>query len=120
MIVICFLVKSGSLIEDLVGDLHVMDDVSELLNQKLRTNKVQGWRHLGVRLKIKTVILDDLSPPQEDLECPTVALIRHLGSWKPYLKIADFIRELHKIERPDAIAILEGYLPGRRIINQRS
>ena len=120
MIVICFLVESGSLVKDLVEDLLVMEKVCELLNLKVRTNKVLGWRNLGARLKIKKDILDVLSPPEEDLECPTEALIRHLGSWKPYLKIADFIRALHKIDRLDVIDVLKDYLPGRRIINQRS
>ena len=120
MIVICVLVESGSLVKDLVNDLLVMEKVCELLNLKFRIKKVLGWRHLGARLKIKKDILDALSPPEEDLECPTEALIRYLGCWKPYLKIADFIRALEKIDRLDAIDVFKGYLPGRRIIDQRS
>ena len=112
MSVICFLVKSGSLIKDLMGDLLVMDEVCELLNRKPRTVKVLGWKHLGARFNIDKVTLHDLSPP-EDIECPTEALIRHLGSSKPDLKIEDFIRALYMIKRPDAIAVLEDYLPGR-------
>ena len=119
MIVICLLVKSVSFIKDLVKDVLLMDKLCELLNRKPGTNKVPWWKELGARLNIDTDILDDLSPPQ-DHECPTEALIRYLGSWRPGLKIADFIRALREIGRPDAIDVLKDYLPGRRIIDQRS
>lgn len=109
---ICFLVDSGSLIKDLMGDLLVMDNVCELLNRKPSSFKVQYWKHLGRRFKIDQKILDVLSP-QQDFECPTEALIRHLGSRKPDLKIEDLCKALREIERPDVIAILEDYLPGR-------
>ena len=115
MIVICFLVKNGSFIRDLMEELFVMDNVCDLLNRKPSTNKVLWWKHLGARLEIKRDILDDLSPPQVH-ECPTEALIRYLGNWKPDLKIGDFITALRKTCRPDAIAVLEGYLPGRSSI----
>lgn len=104
-------VKSGSLIKDLVGDLLVMDNVCELLNQKPRTNKVLGWKHLGARLKIDKDTLDDLSPPKDDLKCPTEALIRHLGSRMTHLTVADFAWALYRIDRADALAVLEVYLP---------
>ena len=112
VIVICFLVNSGSLIKDLMGDLHVMDIVCELLNRKPGSSKVQYWKHLGRRFKIGQDILDDLSP-QQDFEYPTEALIRHLGSREPDLTIEDLCRALREIERADVIAILEDYLPGR-------
>ena len=110
-----FTVKSGSLIKDLVGDLLVMDNVCELLNQKPRTNKVLGWKHLGARLKIDKDTLDDLSPPKDDLKCPTEALIRHLGSRMTHLTVADFAWALYRIDRADALAVLEVYLPGRSL-----
>lgn len=102
--------KSVSFIKDLVKDVLLMEKLCELLNRKPSTNKVPWWKELGARLSINTDILDDLSPPQ-DHECPTEALIRYLGSWRPGLKIADFIRALRKIDRPDAIDVLKGYLP---------
>ena len=96
----------------MIGDLLVMDKVCDMLNRKPRTKKVLGWRHLGDSFGIDKDILDDLAPPQEDLECPTEALIRHLGSSKPYLKIADFIWVLHKINRDDVFTVMDVYLPG--------
>lgn len=98
--------------KDMMGDLNLMDEVCDMLNRKPRTNKVLGWRHLADRFGMDKDILDDLEPPQEDLECPTEALVRHLGSWKPYLKIADFIWALHKIARDDVFIVLDVYLPG--------
>jgi len=113
MIFCVLIVKEGSLIKDLMGDLNIMDDVCDLLNQKPRTNKVLGWKHLGDRFGIKKEILDDLSPIQEELECPTEVLIRYLGGWKPFLTIADFIWAVHMIDRDDALTVLDVYLPGR-------
>ena len=119
MIAIRLLGKSVSFIKDLVKDVFLMEKLCELLNRKPGTNKVPWWKELGALLSIDTDILDELSPPQ-DHECPTEVLIRYLGSWRPGLKIADFIRALRKIERPDAVDVVKGYLSGRRIINQRS
>ncbi|XP_044174897.1 uncharacterized protein LOC114953099 isoform X2 [Acropora millepora] len=101
--------KSVSFIKDLVKDVFLMEKLCELLNRKPGTNKVPWWKELGALLSIDTDILDELSPPQ-DHECPTEMLIRYLGSWRPGLKIADFIRALRKIERPDAIDVVKGYL----------
>ena len=108
-----FLVTEGSLIKDLMADLDVMDNVCDLLNQKQRTNKVKGWRHLGTKFGMKKEILDDLSPIEEDLVCPTEALIANLGASKPWLTIADFIWAIHKIDRKDALDVLKVYLPGK-------
>ena len=119
MIAIRLLGKSVSFIKDLVKDVLLMEKLCELLNRNPGINKMPWWKKLGARLSINTDILDDLSPPQ-DHECPTEALIHYLGSWRPGLKIADFICALRKIDRLDAIDVLKGYLPGRRIINQRS
>ncbi|XP_067043167.1 uncharacterized protein [Acropora muricata] len=102
--------KSVSFIKDLVKDVLFMDKLCELLNWKRGPSKMPWWKELGARLNISTDILDDLSPPQV-YECPTEALIRYLGSWRPYLKIADFIRALDQIDRHDAINVMKGYLP---------
>jgi len=103
-------VTDGSLIKDLMGDVNIMDDVHNLLNQKQRTNKIQGWKHLGESFGIEQGILDDLSP-KEDLEGPTEVLFLHLQAKKPTLKIEDFIRALHSIERDDVFTLLNAYLP---------
>ena len=95
-----------------MGDLNVMDEVCDMLNRKSRTKMVLGWRHLADSIGMDKNILDDLAPPQEDLECPTEALVRHLGSSKPWLQIADFIWALHKINRDDAFIVMDVYLPG--------
>lgn len=95
-----------------MGDVNIMDDVHNLLNQKQRTNKIQGWKHLGESFGIEQGILDDLSP-KEDLEGPTEVLFLHLQAKKPTLKIEDFIRALHSIERDDVFTLLNAYLPGR-------
>lgn len=96
-------------------DLDVIYNVHDLLNETQRTNKVLGWRDLGRRFGIKKDTLDDLSPAQ-DLVYPTEALIRYLGSWKPYLTITDFVWALHFINRPDALTILGVYLPGKSFL----
>ena len=93
-----------------------MDTVCELLNQKPRSSKVLGWKHLGACFKIEKDTLDDLSPPQEEFECPTEALIRHLGSRMTHLTIADFVWALHRNDRPDALTLLDVYLPGRSLM----
>ena len=95
-----------------MGDLNLMDEVCDMLNWKPCTNKVLGWRHLADSVGMDKNISDGLEPPQEDLECPTEALVRHLGSLKPDLKIADFIWALHKIARDDVFTVLDVYLPG--------
>ena len=96
-----------------MGDLHVMDNVCALLNEKQRTSKVLGWKYLGDSFGIRKEILDDLTPTQEELEGPTEVLIRYLGASKPFLNIADFIWALHVIERDDIFSLLHDYLPGR-------
>ena len=98
----------------LMEDLRVMDTVCELLNHKHRTNKVLGWRHLGINLEIDKEILDDLSPPEEDFVSPTEAMINHLSCWKPWLTIVEFIFALHAIARDDVFTVFDGYLPGRK------
>lgn len=114
MIYLCvFIVTESSVIKDLMGDINTMDNVCDLLNQKQRTNKVLGWKHLGDRFGIDKDTLDDLSPTQEELECPTEVLIRYLGGWKPYLTITDLVWALHKIDRNDALTVLDVHLPGR-------
>ena len=95
-----------------MGDLYLMHEVCDMLNRKPRTNKVLGWRHLADSLGMDKDIVDDLAPPQEDLECPTEALVRHLGSSKPRLTIVDFIWALHNIARDDVFIVMDVYLPG--------
>ena len=103
------------LISDLMEDFDVMDEICDMLNRKPRTNKVSGWRRLAESFSFHKDVLDDLSPQQEDLISPTEALIRHLGSWKPYLTIADLIWAIHQIHRDDALTVMNGYLPGRKL-----
>ena len=97
-------------------DLDVMYNVHDLLNEKQRTNKVLDWRDLGRRFGIKKDTLGDLSPAQ-NLVYPTEALIRRLGSWKPFLTMTDFVWALHSINRRDALNILGIYLPGKSLVS---
>ncbi|KAJ7339409.1 hypothetical protein OS493_005804 [Desmophyllum pertusum] len=100
-----------SLIKELMADLDVMDNVCELLNKKKRTTKVLGLEHLGNRLGVKKEILDDLLPTEEETQSPTEALLRHLGGWKPWLTLSEFIWALHTINRPDVLTVLDVFLP---------
>lgn len=62
-------------------------------------------------MNIKKEILDDILPAQEEREGPTEALLQHLRGAKPWLKLADLVWALHKINRPDALNVLDPYLP---------
>lgn len=93
-------------------DLDVMENVCELLNQKQRTKRVKNWSHLGRRYGIKKENLDDLSPSQEEIVCPTEALIQYLRGSKPYSTLADLIWAIHSIDRDDALEVLKVYLQG--------
>lgn len=93
-------------------DLDVMENVCELLNQKQRTKRVKNWSHLGRRYGIKKEYLDDLSPSQEEIVCPTEALIQSLSGSKPYSTLADLIWAIHSIDRDDALEVLKVYLQG--------
>lgn len=95
-----------------MADLDVMDNVCELLNKKKRTTKVLGLEHLGDRLGVEKEILDDLLPTEEETQSPTEALLRHLGGWKPWLTLTEFIWALHNIDRFDVITVLGIYFPG--------
>ena len=98
-----------------MADLDVMDNVCELLNKKKRTTKVLGLEHLGNRLGVKKEILDDLLPTEEETQSPTEALLRHLGGWKPWLTLSEFIWALHTINRPDVLTVLDVFLPGTAV-----
>lgn len=104
-------VTESSMIKELNEDINVMDEVCDMLNTKKRAKKVKGLRHLGNKLNIKKEILDDILPAQEEREGPTEALLQHLRGAKPWLKLADLVWALHKINRPDALNVLDPYLP---------
>ena len=105
--------KDNSVIKDLMEDLETMENVCELLNRKGPTCKIRGWRHLGNRFKIKKAILDDFSPSEGKQDAgPTEVLVSHLAANSPGLKLVNLIWALHRIERPDALIVLEKYLPG--------
>lgn len=101
------------MIKELMADLDVMDNVCELLNNRQRTPKVLGLKHLGNRFEIEEEILDDLLPAKQETVSPTETLIRHLGGRMPWLKLTDFIWALHTIERNDVLAVLDDYMPGQ-------
>ena len=97
-------------------DLDVMDNVCDLLNQKQRTNKVKDWRYLGRLFGFTKKRLNDLSPIQDEIICPTEALIHHLKGSSPFLTIADLIWAVHRIDRDDALSVLDVYIPGKYML----
>ena len=105
-------VTEYSLLKDLMEDLDVMENVCELLNKKQRTNRVKNWRHLGRRFNFKKEILDDFSASQEEIVCPTEALIQHLRGSHPKSTLEELILKIHLIDRDDALEVLDDYLQG--------
>ena len=101
-----------SLLKDLMEDLDVMENVCELLNKKQRTNRVKNWSHLGRRFNFKKEILDDFSASQEEIVCPTEALIQKLRGSHPNSTLEELILKMHLIDRDDALEVLDDYLQG--------
>ena len=107
-----FVVTEYSLLKDLMEDLDVMENVCELLNKKQRTNRVKNWSHLGRRFNFKKEILDDFSASQEEIVCPTEALIQKLRGSHPNSTLEELILKMHLIDRDDALEVLDDYLQG--------
>lgn len=102
--------KDNSPLKDLWEDLEIAARVCNLLNKK-HTSRIRCWRHLGNKLDVKKDTLDTFSNEGEMIS-PTEVLIHHLGATRPTLIMAHLIWALERIERIDALSVVEVYFPG--------
>lgn len=93
-------------------DLNVMEEVCNLLDQPVKKPK-KNWLHVGYSFDVSPQIMKVFSPlDPEDAQGPTEALFKFLATARPELTLSSLVVALHMIERPDAIEILDQYLPG--------
>jgi len=90
-------------------DSDLLNRVSILLNKK--TPVVKNWRNLANRLGVPNKVYEEFDPAANNPKrSPTKLMLEWLRSEHPDMTVDELRTTVEKIERGDALEILDGYL----------
>jgi len=103
-------VQDAELLADVFSpDSDLLNRVSILLNKK--TPAVKNWRNLANQLGVPNKVYEEFDPAANNPKrSPTKLMLEWLRSEHPDMTVDELRTTVEKIERGDALEILDGYL----------